>query len=530
MQLKLYAMHQEITPPIDDTYTAYSHSVSSIKNWYKKNDVVGNLALASQVLFPLIVTLFVLIFFVFVLQLKPHSFGEKLETELNSNVCSIKTDAQARVLTYVTFSIIFVCLTVVADIFAVVHSGLPMRVKEYYIDADARSIHYYWTIPIVMACFDGVLFFSIFGTIYASYRKKKKYVLTYCFVTPFGCIASHSYHIIFAFIHDPYHATSILLLYAIISFLHIQGFRKFFYCIHAFSRTLSCCKECRESCCCKLFCSIYFWTVLLYIFVPFVLMGGSIAISLALVIELPISNALDEAPNRLYVIYQASIAFFAAIIAFQLLFRQGNTILSVFVKAVNTSIEDAEKGTRDANNGIEDTEKQTSTTLHPVIQLVNKEEWKSMSEKEKEFLVANKVLSHYLSNSTSTDERPRPSPPPNDERPTPGNDERPTPPGNDERPPPDDERPTPGNDERPTPPGNDERPTPGNDERPTPPGNDERPTPPGNDERPPPDDERRSPPPPPNDDERPTRKEESDLARHASGDGIEVDDKKPLLQ
>ena len=433
-------MHQEITPSIDDTYTAYSHSVYSILHWYTRNEVAGILAVVSQVIFPVIVTTFVVIFFIFVLELKPHNFGKKIENELRSNVDNIKTNAQARILTYLTSSIVFQALTLAADIAALCQyckNALPDEVHKYYDSRD--SPRYFWSVPITMLLFDSALL-GIFLVIVPviSCCRKKYYVLTYCFITPFGCIASHSYHIIFAFIHDPYHATSILLLYAIISFLHIQGFRKFFYCIHAFTSGNSpCCKKCMEwyeksrecyenwwefnchkryssnkrcwncLCCCnRFFCSIYFWTILLYIFIPFVLMGGSIAISLALVIELPISNALDEAPNRLYVIYQASIAFFAGMIAFQLLFRQGNTILSEFVKAVNTSIEDAEKGTKGAEKSIEikDTENQTSTTLHSVIQLVNKEEWKSMSEKEKEFLVANMVLSRYLNNNASTDD------------------------------------------------------------------------------------------------------------------------------
>ena len=47
-------------------------------------------------------------------------------------------------------------------------------------------------------------------------------------------------------------------------------------------------------------------------------MSGSISLFLAYLIKPPISNAIDEAPNRLYVIYQASVTFFAALIAFQL--------------------------------------------------------------------------------------------------------------------------------------------------------------------------------------------------------------------
>ena len=259
MQLKLYAMHQEITPPIDDTYTAYSHSVSSIKNWYSEHEVVGILAVASQVILPTVVTLFVFIFFVFVLELEPHGFGDKIENELNSGIDKIKTYAQARLLTYVTFSIVFQALTLAADIAALCQyddDALPTEVHEYYFSSD--SPRYFWSVPITMILFDTfllVLFLVIVPIV--SCCKGRKHVLIYSLIIPFGCIASHSYHIIFAFIHDPYHATSILLLYALVAFLHIQGFRKFFYCIHACSRKSCCCKKCRKSCyekCRKFFC------------------------------------------------------------------------------------------------------------------------------------------------------------------------------------------------------------------------------------------------------------------------------------
>ena len=192
-------------------------------------------------------------------------------------------------------------------------------------------------------------------------RHNKKYKLIYCLIAPLSCIASHSYHIIFAFIHDPYHTTSILLLYAIIVFVHIQGFEKFFYYIHSRKTWNDDNTVCDNICCgyilkffklCKWLCDCLFnkclslleWcikkmglfatTIVGYI-IEFIFMAGSIGLSLALLILLPISNAIDDAPSRLYIIYQASVTFFAALIAFQLLFKHNTSIFGIFIKAIN---------------------------------------------------------------------------------------------------------------------------------------------------------------------------------------------------
>ena len=70
-------------------------------------------------------------------------------------------------------------------------------------------------------------------------------------------------------------------------------------------------------------------------------MGASI---ISLIMVLPFSNALDDAPNHLYVIYQASVAFFAALIAFQVLFRQkNNSAFDVYIKAIDGHVAKSDK-------------------------------------------------------------------------------------------------------------------------------------------------------------------------------------------
>ena len=42
MQLKLYAMHQKYTAPIDNTYNGRSYNIETLKNWYESNTRTDN--------------------------------------------------------------------------------------------------------------------------------------------------------------------------------------------------------------------------------------------------------------------------------------------------------------------------------------------------------------------------------------------------------------------------------------------------------------------------------------------------------
>ena len=106
-------------------------------------------------------------------------------------------------------------------------------------------------------------------------------------------------------------------------------------------------------------------------------MGTSIALSITLLMLLPLSNAIDDAPNHLYVIYQASVTFFAALIAFQVVFRQNNTTFDVFIKAIDRYFENTVKQLQD-----------------PAKE--NTKPWTKLSETEKELLLAKVVVSYYL--------------------------------------------------------------------------------------------------------------------------------------
>ena len=385
IQLKLYAMHQNIQAPIDNTYTASAHSANTLKLhvWYNNNTAVGGIATSSQVLFPFLVTFYVTLFFFFVLELEPYNLGKKLRNELESKDSKVKAKADSKLLTKFIASSVFHIFTLAMDVAALFFgfTRISEDIQDYYCSDELK---HFWGVPITMCVFDAITFILficlppilVLASYYCPCCKKKSYLLIYTLISPLSCIASHSYHIVFAFIIDSYHATSILLLYAIIVFVNILGFQKLFY----FINTLISGDKC--SCChIKNSCGRYLVIMLCFV-LEFIFMAISIALSIALIFKLPISNALDDAPNHLHIIYQASITFFAALIAFQLLFKQSNSSFNVFIKAIDRYLVNSKRNST-ADQGIElqnHAEADTKT-------------WTELSETEKEMLLAKMVMS-----------------------------------------------------------------------------------------------------------------------------------------
>ena len=92
-----------------------------------------------------------------------------------------------------------------------------------------------------------------------------------------------------------------------------------------------------------------------------------IVVTIVVLTVLPLNNAIDQASNQIYAIYQASVTMFAALVTFQVFFRQTNSIFGVFIRAADRL--DSKEPTKWKG-------------------------WTNMSEKEKEIYLGDKFLSH----------------------------------------------------------------------------------------------------------------------------------------
>ena len=133
--MKLYAGYQfeGFEAPIDNTYvyTASAHSAETLISWYNQNENVGKIAIASQIVFPMLVTVFVLLFLIFIVECEPYERGKRLKNEVGSEDKKIKASAKAGLLTKYVAAVLFHLFTLGSDCAALGHYGhVPKCIME----------------------------------------------------------------------------------------------------------------------------------------------------------------------------------------------------------------------------------------------------------------------------------------------------------------------------------------------------------------------------------------------------------------
>ena len=375
-------MHQKITGQIDSTYTAQSHNLESLQDWHMKNSHVSKLVLSSQVIFPFFASIFLALYFIYLIESEPANLGKKLNSQVDDkSPDEIKAAANSQVWIIVTISILFTSGAIATDIAALVEYSLLSKEIEYYINHNSSSafVHLH-VVPITMLFYDSLSTVFILVPFivacckcckwtckfkccktFGCYGEDGKCVfkisdILYTLLSPFTCIATHSYHIIFSFINNPYHATSVLLpVYIMTLFVVVVMLQKIFYFVLSGFQKFSDVQK-RKKCA--------YGVIVIFYTVAIIATAGCIGLTVAVLIVLPLNNAIDLASNEIYAIYQASVTVFAALVTFQVLFRETNSSLAVLIKAAD---------------------KYDSVT--------SLRKWEDMSEKEKEVQLGRIILS-----------------------------------------------------------------------------------------------------------------------------------------
>ena len=400
-------MHPKLTAPIDDTYLATAHSVSTLIEWHTDNPHVSRLVLSAQILFPLLATLFLMLFFIYVIELEPRNFGKKLNNQIYSSIDYISASGEAKVLITLTISVLFNVCALITDSFALKeYHRLSPEVKKYYYH-ESTEFRCFFSIPYLMIAFDASssLFIIIPVTIvvarychsngngnnnnhdnnndnnndvdnddnvnddnHGNANNTNWSILLYTLLSPLSCIATHAYHIIIAFIDNPYHGSSVLLLFIAVLFIHVVVFQEIYYYLFKWKNS-----DQISTCCDPIKNNRFSWIILLLSFYMIGIISLSVIIGLtvSMLILLPIKNAIDNAPNNIYAIYQGSVAI-AALVTFQVFFRETNSITEVFIKA------------RD--------------------KMPNDNNWRNMSEREKELKLAELFLQYIIRKSANSNQ------------------------------------------------------------------------------------------------------------------------------
>ena len=363
-------MKQKITGGLDSTYTAHSHSDETLAKWHTEHSTITRLLMSAQIVFPVLAIFFTIFFFVYVIELEPSKLGKTLNKHAISGNEKLKRESRSTVWIAVTVSIIFTLANIAADAAAIAeYDKLLPEIKKYIRKDSKEHSQIMRIVPEVMLGFDIsllILFIIVPGTISClkMYRHKCCNIITchrlncdfkwsdllYTIIAPLACLATHSYHIIFAFIDNPYHATSVLLMYIMTLFVLVSILHKIYYSSSSTSHP----RGKKAMIACKTIC---------YVMAPLFL-AIPIGLTIAVLLTLPLNNAVDEASNQIYSIYQASVAVIAALVTWKVLVTNTNSSFTVFTKAADS------KG-----------EKHDTT-------------WNDMTEKEKEIYIAEEFLSH----------------------------------------------------------------------------------------------------------------------------------------
>ena len=367
-------MKQKIAGDIDSTYGAQSHSFETLKTWHSEHTSVSRLLLSSQVLFPLFATVLLLYYLIYLFELEPNKLRIKLNGHIKAKSKEIMREAKATIWITVTVCVVFNFGTLSADSAALITSStkfnfLPHEINNYYND-EKEEFSYIVDVPIMMITFDILTLFSCIAIPVIIVLITKKpidskgtvtyniSILVYTILSPITCIFTHAYHIIFAFINNPYHATSVLLCYLMTLFILVVIYNKIYYFLSD--------HEILDQCIGPI-CVLYLYALAsLVIAVP-------IGLTVAVLLILPINNALDQASNQIYSIYQASVAVFAALVTWKLFSGDTNSVFAVLIKA------------KDNHDNITDVS------------------WGNMSDKEKEIHLGVKFLNHF---GINTDDSP----------------------------------------------------------------------------------------------------------------------------
>ena len=420
LQLKLHTMYQKLHAPIDNRYRANSHSVDTLIQWHNDHPHVGKLVLSAQCVFPILTTVFMILFFVYAIELEPRNIGRKLNNQINSSVDYISASGEAKILIILTISVLFNACALLADGCALKeYHMLDPEVKKYY--NYSLQFRYFYIIPYLMIISDilSLLFILIPVVVvvcqyYRIYTCVKAWclarqdrdtarggstanlleeedqrgdgiaeptvnwsILLYSLLSPVSCIATHAHHVIIAFIDNAYHASSILLLYIVVLFIHVVVFQKIYYYVFKWRNSK------KHSDCCKNFC----WTmfILCCFLVGVITLAVIIGLTVSLLILLSINNAFDNAPTNIYIIYQGSVAVIAALVTFQVFFRATNSVAEVFIKAREKMLQERNCSTvqGEGEHGARPDSKDNS-------------KWENMSEKEKELNLAKAFLEYVF--------------------------------------------------------------------------------------------------------------------------------------
>ena len=343
-QLKLYASWSDANPRIDNTYRGDAYNLDTLdRDFYTDVNFLNvkhpMLLYWFQFLFPSLTAILIV---VYVICSRPK--------DIFKNINTISTTAAHALLSFV-----FIIGVFVIDIVAV---AVRNETPEYYSDMYNKPLFDY---PGVLLFWDilaiGIFVISALVSVWHIYRNENAFLLRILFKVPLLCFASHAHYILIAWITDPFYATSIGIYYGVCYIIHLLLFKRIYKQVDYLANNCNCKVLCSFGAATGVFIIAFLYQALITVFIVF----------------LPINNAIEDIPSRLFIAIQSAGALLLGYLAYQAIL--GKESLSVIIGAVRKMIK-----------------------VQPTF-YTESTEWKKLENKEK----LAKVLQHVFKTNVGSD-------------------------------------------------------------------------------------------------------------------------------
>ena len=345
-------MDFSIHPKIPRDYSPKADSSDTIRKWNNDNKEVSRYLTSYQIVVPVFVFTFSIVAISFFLFANSQSYHDNVKEFIDS-----KTAAGWELRTNM-YILMAVSCTISGYIFGIDMAAIGFRnqheiVREFewfnddYDSLSPLDLLYHLTTGL--SAVDGMVFGLCLVTLIVMGIHNMVCILLerrggsccgcglldtalpwYFLVFPSVSVAAHADQITIGFIHDPYHATAVGISYGIILVTCVALLRFIAHLVHASLTDVGGIGYVRGLGCSRRWEYIFILTLFTIVLILVIL---SFMYFIALYFLLPISGAIDDAPNRILTIYQSIVVIFAAYLTYWVVIKKPSSPLDFIIKA-----------------------------------------------------------------------------------------------------------------------------------------------------------------------------------------------------
>lgn len=360
-------MDFSINPEISNDYDSKAESASTIYKWNNNNKEISQYLVSWKIMAPLFALIAMLVGISYFLFAKPHPHHDKVK-ESTKDKSERGWVIRTNMYIVMALSLVFTVYVLSMDVAALSNKIVYEAFKEWYRkNGSGNPLDELYNLVTAVSVVDFatlaassilLLFMAIRNCCYCKKGNDTKGKCHLCvtampwyFLTfPAVHLAAHSNQVLIGFIHTPYHATAVGILYGIILVTCVILLNFISQLMHAIKFEMNHRNECL--CLVPLFSSVLIVIVLIF------------AYFIAIYFLLPINKAFDDAPNRILAVYQGIIVVFAAFLTYWVI-RGHKSPLSHLIRAKDKVAND----TKDEN-------------------------WKKCTNKQKEVIISEDLLNY----------------------------------------------------------------------------------------------------------------------------------------